>query len=228
MSIIVNKLTYYYNTGTPYSRLALDEISFEVGEGEIFGIIGPCGSGKSTLLQHLSGLLEPESGTVLIDGKKAGAIKDIFHKVGLIWQFPEQQFFEDTVYDEIAYGLYNLGHRGKPVDELVRLAMGMVGMEFNKFEGRPPFTLSSGEMRRCSIASVLAMDTGIVIVDEPLAGLDREGRERIIRCLKNVQEKGRTVIYASRRDELQRYCNSKTIHMEKGEVVIGKPAEHES
>ncbi len=219
MSIIIENMTYCYNPEAPYARIALNEVSLEVGKGELVGIVGPGGAGKTTLLLNISGLLEPTSGSVLVDGSHAGDVKNMPGKVGLLWQFPEEQFFAETVYKEIAYGPCNLGYGRKRVDELVRGAMAAVGLDYDKFMNRSPFVLSSGEMRRCSIAGVLAMGTQIIAMDEPLMGLDNDGRERFFECLKDLLDKGRTIIYTARKDEIRRFYDNRVIRMEKGKIV---------
>jgi energy-coupling factor transport system ATP-binding protein len=219
MSIITNNIKYYYNTGTPYSKLALDGINIEICKGEFVGIIGPAEAGKTTLLQHFNGLLEPSSGNIEIDGRQVSGYYNIFRKVGFVWQFPEEQFFADTVYEEIAFGPANIGFNSDYTDSLVNGAMKTVGLDFERFGRRSPFTLSVGEMRRCAVASVLAMNTEIIIFDELLSGLDEDGRDKIIGCLNQAHSEGRTIIYASRQDEISQFCGGRIIYMDKGRVI---------
>ena len=183
----VKNLTYIYSAGTPFEHKALDDISFSVERGEFIGIIGHTGSGKSTLMQQLNGLLKPTSGTVLLDGQDIWSDKKLTRqarfRVGLVFQYPEYQLFEETVYKDIAFGPKNMGLSAEEVDRRVREAAGFVGLTEQQLEVSP-FDLSGGQKRRVAIAGVIAMEPEVLILDEPTAGLDPVGRSEI---LGNIQ-----------------------------------------
>ncbi len=179
----VKNLNHVYSAGTPFQHVALQDVSFQVDKGEFIGIIGHTGSGKSTLMQHLNGLLKPTSGSILLNGE------DIWHnkkltrqcrfQVGLVFQYPEYQLFEETVYKDIAFGPKNMGLKEDEIDRRVREAAGFVGLNDRQLE-MSPFDLSGGQKRRVAIAGVIAMEPEVLILDEPTAGLDPEGREEIL------------------------------------------------
>ncbi len=179
----VNNLTHIYSVGTPFQHTALEDVSFSVERGEFIGIIGHTGSGKSTLIQHLNGLLKPTSGTVLLDGKDIWESKAVTRqsrfRVGLVFQYPEYQLFEDTVYKDIAFGPKNMGLDSEEIDRRVRQAASFVGLTEAQLDVSP-FDLSGGQKRRVAIAGVIAMEPEVLILDEPTAGLDPEGREDIL------------------------------------------------
>ena len=179
----VNDLTYIYSVGTPFEHKALDHISFSVEPGEFIGIIGHTGSGKSTLMQQLNGLLKPTSGEVLLDGVDIWSDKKLTRqarfRVGLVFQYPEYQLFEETVYRDIAFGPKNMGLDEKEIDRRVREAAGFVGLTPEQLEVSP-FDLSGGQKRRVAIAGVIAMEPEVLILDEPTAGLDPVGRAEIL------------------------------------------------
>ena len=183
----VKNLTYIYSAGTPFEHKALGDISFSVERGEFIGIIGHTGSGKSTLMQQLNGLLKPTSGTVLLDGQDIWSDKKLTRqarfRVGLVFQYPEYQLFEETVYKDIAFGPKNMGLSPEEVDRRVREAAGFVGLTEQQLEVSP-FDLSGGQKRRVAIAGVIAMEPDVLILDEPTAGLDPVGRSEI---LGNIQ-----------------------------------------
>ena len=183
----VQNLNHIYSQGTPFEHVALSDVSFSVERGEFIGIIGHTGSGKSTLMQHLNGLLKPTSGKILLDGKDIWQDKKTTRqsrfRVGLVFQYPEYQLFEETVYKDIAFGPKNMGLDEKEVDRRVREAAGFVGITEEQLEVSP-FDLSGGQKRRVAIAGVIAMEPEILILDEPTAGLDPVGREDI---LKNIE-----------------------------------------
>ena len=183
----VKNLTYIYSAGTPFEHKALDDISFSVEPGEFIGIIGHTGSGKSTLMQQLNGLLKPTSGTVLLDGQDIWSDKKLTRqarfRVGLVFQYPEYQLFEETVYKDIAFGPKNMGLSPEEVDRRVREAAGFVGLTEQQLEVSP-FDLSGGQKRRVAIAGVIAMEPEVLILDEPTAGLDPVGHSEI---LGNIQ-----------------------------------------
>ena len=197
----VKNLTYIYSAGTPFEHKALDDISFSVERGEFIGIIGPTGSGKSTLMQQLNGLLKPTSGTVLLDGQDIWSDKKLTRqarfRVGLVFQYPEYQLFEETVYKDIAFGPKNMGLSPEEVDRRVREAAGFVGLTEQQLEGSP-FDLSGGQKRRVAIAGVIAMEPEVLILDEPTAGLDPVGRSEILGNIQSYRKaKNATIMMVS-------------------------------
>lgn len=202
MSVIrTENLTHIYNKGTPFQMAAIDNVNIEIEKGELVGIIGHTGSGKSTLIQHLNGLLKPESGKIYLDGEDIWAdkskIRNVRFKVGLCFQYPEYQLFEETVYKDIAFGPTNMGLSEAEIDKRVREAANFVGLKSEYLE-KSPFDLSGGEKRRAAIAGVMAMQPEVLIMDEPTAGLDPKGRDRILSMLKEYREEtGSTVLLVS-------------------------------
>ena len=197
----VQDLTYIYSAGTPFEHKALDKLNFSVERGEFIGIIGHTGSGKSTLMQHLNGLLKPTSGKVLLDGQDIWADKKLTRqarfRVGLVFQYPEYQLFEETVYKDIAFGPKNMGLSADEVDRRVREAAGFVGLREDQLQVSP-FDLSGGQKRRVAIAGVIAMEPEVLILDEPTAGLDPEGREEILANIQAYrQAKNATIMMVS-------------------------------
>ena len=197
----IKNLTHTYSAGTPFAHKALDNVSFTVDRGEFIGIIGHTGSGKSTLIQHLNGLLKPEAGEVLLDGKNIWSDKILTRqarfRVGLVFQYPEYQLFEETVYKDIAYGPKNMGLDDAEVDRRVREAAGFVGLTEAQLEVSP-FDLSGGQKRRVAIAGVIAMEPEVLILDEPTAGLDPVGREEILANIQRYrQAKNATIMMVS-------------------------------
>ena len=184
----VQNLNYIYSIGTPFQHQALDDVSFSVNRGEFIGIIGHTGSGKSTLMQQLNGLLKPTSGKILLDGKDIWSDKKLTRqarfRVGLVFQYPEYQLFEETVYKDIAFGPKNMGLKPDEIDRRVRAAASIVGLTEAQLQVSP-FDLSGGQKRRVAIAGVIAMEPEVLILDEPTAGLDPVGREEI---LKNIED----------------------------------------
>ncbi len=194
-------LTYIYSAGTPFEHKALDDISFSVERGEFIGIIGHTGSGKSTLMQQLNGLLKPTSGTVLLDGQDIWSDKKLTRqarfRVGLVFQYPEYQLFEETVYKDIAFGPKNMGLSPEEVDRRVREAAGFVGLTEQQLEVSP-FDLSGGQKRRVAIAGVIAMEPEVLILDEPTAGLDPVGRSEILGNIQSYRKaKNATIMMVS-------------------------------
>lgn len=202
MGIIrTENLTYIYGEGTPFRKVAVDDVSLDIDEGEVVGIIGHTGSGKSTLIQHFNGLLKPTSGKVFIDGEELFAdksrLKEIRFKVGLVFQYPEYQLFEDTVYKDIAFGPKNMGLNDDEIDKRIKETARLVGLK-TELLGKSPFELSGGQKRRAAIAGVMAMEPKVLILDEPTAGLDPRGRDRILDLIKEYHaEKGTTVLLVS-------------------------------
>ena len=197
----VKNLTYIYSAGTPFEHKALDDISFSVERGEFIGIIGHTGSGKSTLMQQLNGLLKPTSGTVLLDGQDIWSDKKLTRqarfRVGLVFQYPEYQLFEETVYKDIAFGPKNMGLSAEEVDRRVREAAGFGGLTEQQLEVSP-FDLSGGQKRRVAIAGVIAMEPEVLILDEPTAGLDPVGRSEILGNIQSYRKaKNATIMMVS-------------------------------
>lgn len=197
----IKNLTHTYGIGTPFQRSAVEDMSFDVYSGEFLGIIGHTGSGKSTLIQHLNGLLKPTSGQVLLRGKDIWAepkkIRDVRFQVGLVFQYPEYQLFEETVYKDIAFGPANMGKRGDELDCCVREAARLVGIRDDQLE-KSPFELSGGQKRRVALAGVIAMEPQVLVLDEPTAGLDPAGRENLMANIRDYhRNKHTTVILVS-------------------------------
>ena len=199
--IRVENLTHTYSAGTPFERSAVDGMTLDVMRGEFLGVIGHTGSGKSTLIQHLNGLLKPTSGRILLDGQdiweKPKEIRQVRFQVGLVFQYPEYQLFEETVYKDIAFGPGNMGLDKQEIDRRVRQAAAFVGLDEKMLE-KSPFELSGGQKRRVAIAGVIAMEPKVLVLDEPTAGLDPAGREKILQQLRRYhEEKGNTVVLVS-------------------------------
>lgn len=184
MQILVENLSFVYGEGTPFEKKALDLVNLQINEGEFIGIIGHTGSGKSTFVQHLNGLIKVQKGTIQVDGKnisdKGYVFKTLRQRVGLVFQYPEYQLFEETIAKDIAYGPINLGLSEAEIEERVKESMDKVGLEYDKVKERSPFELSGGQKRRVAIAGVLAMRPDVLILDEPTAGLDPKGRDEIL------------------------------------------------
>lgn len=197
----IENLSYTYGEGTPFEQKALDNINFSIEAGEMIGVIGHTGSGKSTLLQHLNGLLKPQKGRVLFNDKdiweKPKEIRNIRFKIGICFQYPEHQLFEDTVFKDVAFGPTNMGLDEAEIKRRTRFAIDSVGLGMD-FWAKSPFDLSGGEKRRVAIAGVIAMEPDILILDEPTAGLDPRGRDEILALLKNYRKDyNKTIIIAS-------------------------------
>ena len=198
MSIIrTENLTYIYGEGTPFQKTALDNINLEIEEGEMVGIIGSTGSGKSTLIQHFNGLLKPNSGSVYIDGEKLwedkSRLRDIRFKVGLVFQYPEYQLFEETCYKDIAFGPKNMGLSDMEIDRRVKETAKMVGLSTEILD-KSPFELSGGQKRRVAIAGVMAMNPKVLILDEPASGLDPKGRDRILGLIREYHQQTKSTV----------------------------------
>ncbi|HCO18101.1 energy-coupling factor transporter ATPase [Gudongella oleilytica] len=231
MIIEIKNLSYVYNPGTPFEKKALDDISLGIEEGEFIGLIGHTGSGKSTLVQHLNGLIKPTSGEIIIDGDslsdKSTKLKNIRQKVGLVFQYPEHQLFEETIYKDIAFGPKNLGLSQEEVDERVRHAMDLVGLDFEELKDRSPFELSGGQKRRVAIAGVVAMKPKVLVLDEPTAGLDPKGRDDILDEIRTLYEKENiTIILVSHSmEDIARLVN-RIFVMHRGRLAMdGSPRE---
>lgn len=230
MSIEIKDLTYIYNKNGPYEKTALDNISLTVADGEFVGIIGHTGSGKSTLIQHFNGIMKPTAGTVLVDGedifKKGVSLKNIRKKVGLVFQYPEYQLFEETVYKDVAYGLKNYGVPHGKHGELVKNAIKSVGLSEDVLD-KSPFELSGGQKRRVAIAGVIVMQPKILVLDEPAAGLDPFGRQQILEEIKRLHdEQNITVILVSHSMEDIALYADRIVVLDKGRIYMdGSPAE---
>ncbi|KYZ77732.1 energy-coupling factor transporter ATPase [Anaerosporomusa subterranea] len=213
MSIKLDNVSYTYMQGTPYQKTAIREITLEIQQREFVGVIGHTGSGKSTLIQHLNGLLQPTLGEVLVDGvnlhTKSAESKSARRKVGMVFQYPEQQLFEETVFDDIAFGPRNLKLDADTVEARVRRAMDFVGLDFDAFSRRSPFRLSGGQMRRVAIAGVIALEPTYLVLDEPSAGLDPRGRDEIFGQILNLYHTSNiTVILVSHNmEDIARMAN---------------------
>lgn len=231
MSIILKNVTYTYMPKTPFERTAISEINFEIERGEFVAIIGHTGSGKSTLVQHLNGILKPTSGSVSVDGvdlhDKKSAAKAARSKVGMVFQYPEHQLFEETIYEDIAFGPKNLGLSEEEIDTRVKRAMNFVGLDFEQYATRSPFQLSGGQMRRVAIAGVIALEPEYLILDEPSAGLDPRGRDEIFNeIIQLYQSSGITVILVSHNMEDVAKMATRLIVMNGGKVSLdGTPLE---
>ncbi|MEG6586957.1 energy-coupling factor transporter ATPase [Dendrosporobacter sp. 1207_IL3150] len=231
MSIVLKDVTYTYMPKTPFERTALHNINLEINSGEFVAIIGHTGSGKSTLVQHLNGLLKPTTGTVTVDeinlhAKKSDA-KIARRKVGMVFQYPEHQLFEETIYEDIAFGPRNLGLSEEEVDSRIRRAMNFVGLDFETYAKRSPFHLSGGQMRRVAIAGVIALEPQYLILDEPSAGLDPRGRDEIFgEIIQLYKSSGITVILVSHNMEDVAKMATRLIVMNGGKVLMdGSPQE---
>lgn len=230
MSIQISALNYVYMAGSPFEKHALQDINLTINDGEFVGIIGHTGSGKSTLIQHLNGLIKPSSGRIVFDDicitEKGADLKKLRQRVGLVFQYPEHQLFEETVYKDIAYGPKNMGLSQEEIDERVREAMNYVGLT-EKYMNRSPFELSGGQKRRVAIAGVLAMRPEVLILDEPAAGLDPAGREEILTQIRALYlARKMTVLFVSHSMEDVARIAGRIIVMNRGRVAMdGKPAE---
>lgn len=225
MIIEIKDLVYTYNPGTPFEKKALDEISLEINEGEFIGLIGHTGSGKSTLVQHLNGLMKPTSGSIIVDGvditEKKANLRETRQKVGLVFQYPEHQLFEETVFKDIAFGPKNLGLKDDEITNRVKSAMEIVGLDYEDLKDRSPFELSGGQKRRVAIAGVIAMKPKVLILDEPTAGLDPSGRDEILDEIKRLYEKeGITIILVSHSMEDVARLVNRILVMHKGKIAM--------
>ena len=231
MPIEVRHLTHCYSEGSVLRTVALDDVSFRVDDGEFVGIIGHTGSGKSTLVQHLNGLLKPTSGQVMIDGEDLNGEhvnrRALRRRIGLVFQYPEYQLFEETVAKDIAFGPKNQGLSADEIADRVRYAMDCVHLDYGKYADRSPFELSGGQMRRVAIAGVLAMRPSVLILDEPTAGLDPRGRDKILTMLEELHAREHTtiLIVSHSMDDMARLA-SRLIVMSRGKIVSeGTPRE---
>lgn len=211
MSIVIENLSYTYSPKTPYEKKALENITFTIEDGDFFGIIGKTGSGKSTLISHLNGLIKLMSGGLKVgefDLSKKYDYKALRSKVGMVFQYPEYQLFDETVARDVGFGPRNLGLSAEEIDLRVREAISLVGLDYNSVAERSPFELSGGQMRRAALAGVIAMRPEILILDEPTAGLDPRGKKEILNLILRIKESCPTIVMISHNmDEIATYCN---------------------
>lgn len=231
MSIVIKNLTYIYNEGMPFASKALDDISFEIQDRDFVGIIGHTGSGKSTLIQHLNGLLKPSSGEIYINDFNITDpelnLTEIRKRVGVVFQYPEYQLFEETVEKDIAFGPTNLGLDEAEVKKRVKDSMEAVGLKYEEYKEKSPFELSGGQKRRVAIAGVIAMNPEVLILDEPIAGLDPGGRDEIFELIKTLhREHNITIILSSHSmDDMAKLAKT-IIVMNHGKIeFMGTPRE---
>lgn len=229
--IKIEKLSYIYNQGSPFEMRALDNVNLEIKDGEFIGLIGHTGSGKSTLIQHLNGLLKPTEGKIFVGNDDLTSDKTdlmaVRRKVGLVFQYPEHQLFEETVYKDVAFGPSNLDLKKDEIENRVKEAIELTGLNYEEVKDRSPFELSGGQRRRVAIAGVLAMKPEILILDEPAAGLDPKGRDEILGQIKKLYEKSNiTIILVSHSMEDIAKLANRLIVMHKGTVNMdGTPRE---
>ena len=231
MPIQIENATHTYMPGSPFQATAIHDVNLTIQDGEFLGVIGHTGSGKSTLVQHLNGLLTPSSGRVLVDGEdvnqKGANRRAIRQKVGLVFQYPEHQLFEESVHKDIAFGPKNLGLSLTEIDERVKTACAQVGLDYEAYAQRSPFELSGGQMRRAAIAGVLAMRPKVLVLDEPTAGLDPAGRDGILDMVKALHDAGglTVVMVTHSMDDIARLA-TRLVVMNKGAVIAtGSPRE---
>ena len=231
MPIQVEHLTHTYMTDSPFAATALEDVSLTIEDGELIGLLGHTGSGKTTLVQHLNGLLKPTSGKVVVDGlditEKDVSLLEVRRRVGLVFQYPEYQLFEETVAKDVAFGPKNLGLPEQEVDERVRYALQEVGLVYEEIAERSPFELSGGQMRRVAIAGVLAMRPKTLILDEPTAGLDPAGRRSILGMIRELHAAGGlTVVMVSHNMDDISSLATRLVVMSRGKMVLtGTPRE---
>lgn len=231
MSIQVNNLTHIYSEGLPHQSVALEDVTFHADDGQFIGIIGHTGSGKSTLVQHLNGLLKPKSGTIVVSGTDITAdgvvMRDIRRKIGLVFQYPEYQLFEETVEKDVAFGPQNLGLSAEEISSRVREAIQLVGLDFEEIRTRSPFDLSGGQKRRVAIAGVIAMKPEVLILDEPTAGLDPKAHQDVLEMIETVHDHEKNIIFlvSHNMNDIARMAD-KILVMDSGRLVMqGTPGE---
>ena len=231
MSVIVKNLTHIYDEGMPFASKALDDISFEIKDNDFVGLIGHTGSGKSTLIQHLNGLLKPSSGQIIVNGfnitDKDLNLTEIRKRVGIVFQYPEYQLFEENVEKDIAFGPGNLGLDEAEISKRVKNSMEAVGLDYETYKDKSPFDLSGGQKRRVAIAGVIAMNPEVLILDEPTAGLDPGGRDEIFNLIKKLhRDNNITIILSSHSmDDMAKLAQT-IIVMNHGKIeFMGTPRE---
>ena len=231
MSIEVKGLTHIYSEGLPHESVALENVSFNVEDGQLVGVIGHTGSGKSTLVQHLNGLLRPKSGTIVVGDVDITAdgvvMRDIRRKIGLVFQYPEYQLFEETVAKDVAFGPGNLGLSQEETEQRVKEAIQMVGLDYDAVKNVSPFELSGGQKRRVAIAGVIAMKPEILILDEPTAGLNPKAHDDILAMVRAIHEQEKNIIFliSHNMNDIAAMAD-KVIVMDRGQVAMdGTPAQ---
>jgi len=230
MPIKIENLTHVYMEGTPFEKKAIEKINVSINDGEFIALIGHTGSGKSTLIQHINGLLKPHSGKIVIDGAditdKKVKLADIRKKVGLVFQYPEYQLFEETIEKDIAFGPRNLGLSEDEILLRVKKAMNIVGLDYETYKDKSPFDLSGGQKRRVAIAGIVAMEPKVLILDEPTAGLDPKGREEILSKIKSMHDEYKmTILLVSHSMEDVAKVADRIIVMHKGKCILdGSPS----
>lgn len=231
MSIEIKGLTHIYSEGLPHESTALEDVSFRAEDGQMVGVIGHTGSGKSTLMQHLNGLLKPKSGTIVIGDTDITAdgvvMRDIRRKIGLVFQYPEYQLFEETVAKDVAFGPGNLGLSAEEIDARVQEAIEMVGLDYHAVKNVSPFELSGGQKRRVAIAGVIAMKPEVLILDEPTAGLNPKAHEDILDMVRTIHENEKNIIFlvSHNMNDIAR-MSDKVLVMDHGRLVMdGTPQE---
>ncbi|MBR2967655.1 MAG: energy-coupling factor transporter ATPase [Clostridia bacterium] len=211
MSIVIKNLTHVYSPKTPFERIALDDVTFTINDGDYFGIIGHTGSGKSTLISHLNGLIKLTKGSINVNGIDLGKkydYKKLRSEVGMVFQYPEYQLFDETVESDVSFGPRNMGLSEDEIKDRAAWAIKLVGLNYDKIKNRSPFELSGGQMRRVALAGVLAMRPKVLVLDEPTAGLDPRGKKEILDLTLKIKEQGPTIIMISHNmDEIAAYCN---------------------
>lgn len=225
MSIKIENLTHIYMPKSPFEKIALNNVNITINDGEFVALIGHTGSGKSTLIQHLNGLLKGNKGKIIVDGMDLGdkgiKLSEIRKKVGLVFQYPEYQLFEETIEKDIEYGPRNMGLDQEEITRRVKRSMNMVGLDYEKYRNISPFELSGGQKRRVAIAGVIAMEPKVLILDEPTAGLDPKGRDDILEQIKILHKEYKmTIILVSHSMEDVAKIASRVIVMNKGEVAL--------
>ena len=225
MSIKIENLTYIYMPKTPFEKKAIDDVSIEIKQGEFVALIGHTGSGKSTLIQHINGLLKPTSGTILVDDiditKKKMKLTSIRKKVGLVFQYPEYQLFEETIEKDISFGPKNLGLDNDEINRRVQRAMKIVGLDYEEYKDKSPFEISGGQKRRVAIAGVVAMEPRVLILDEPTAGLDPKGRDDILnKIVELYKANNMTIILVSHSMEDVAKVANRILVMDKGKCIL--------
>lgn len=211
MSIVIKNLTHVYSPKTPFERIALDDVTFTINDGDYFGIIGHTGSGKSTLISHLNGLIKLTKGSINVNGIDLGKkydYKKLRSEVGMVFQYPEYQLFDETVESDVSFGPRNMGLSEDEIKDRAAWAIKLVGLNYDKIKNRSPFELSGGQMRRVALAGVLAMRPKVLVLDEPTAGLDPRGKKEILDLTLKIKEQCPTIIMISHNmDEIAAYCN---------------------
>ena len=231
MSVKVENLTHIYNEGLPHESVAVQDVSFSIEDGQIAGIIGHTGSGKSTLVQHLNGLIKPKTGSIYIDGENIcdgkTVMREIRKKVGLVFQYPEYQLFEETVFKDVAFGPKNIGLADEELEDRVREAIELVGLDYEQIKDKSPFDLSGGQKRRVAIAGVIAMKPKVLILDEPTAGLGPKAHRDVLDMIIRVHEHENniTIMVSHNMEDIASMCD-KVIVMDRAHAVMeGTPEE---